>query len=174
MWMSGPATHVEALDSSEPPFVVVTVPVLSTTPPPPGQKPPVAEVVGEMMCTVNVLAACVVPAGTVTGPQFSVPAVIEHVLFQPAPWLSICHESPAFVGSGSLRVTPFASPVPEFETVSVNPIWSPAFTCGASAVLTMWMSTPPTQVDALDSSEPSFVVVTLPVLSTTPPPPGQK
>ena len=64
------------------------------------------------MCTVNVLAACVVPAGTVTGPQLSVPAVIAHEPPQPAPWLAIVHDRPGFVGSGSVRVTPFASPVP--------------------------------------------------------------
>src|SRR5438046_1240580 len=104
MRMSTPPTQVDALDSSEPAFVDVTLPVLSTTPPPPGQKPPVAAVVGEMMCTVNVLAAWVVPTGTVTGPQCSVPAVIEHEPAQPAPWLSICHESPGFAGSGSLSV----------------------------------------------------------------------
>ena len=70
----------------------------------PGQTPPVAAVVVDVMCTVNVLAACVVPAGTVTGPQFSVPAVIAHVPPQPAPWLAIATTRPAFVGSGSLRV----------------------------------------------------------------------
>src|SRR5579862_4784080 len=110
--MSGAATHVDADDCPEPSFVVVTEPVLSMTPLPPGQTPPVAAVVGDVMCTVNVLAACVVPAGTVTGPQLSVPAAIAHVPAQPAPWLSIVHARPAFAGSGSLMFTPFASPLP--------------------------------------------------------------
>src|SRR5438094_300757 len=51
-----PCTQVEASDSSEPSFAVVTLPVLSTTPVS-GQIPPVASVVAEMMCTVKVLAA---------------------------------------------------------------------------------------------------------------------
>src|SRR5438477_495907 len=99
-----------------------------------------------MMCTLNVLAACVVPAGTVTPfapPHLSVPPAIAHVLFQPAPWLSIDHDRPAFVGrpgSGSDRFTTFASPAPEFHTVSVKPICSPAFTWAASGVLTMWIA----------------------------------
>ena len=66
---------------------------MSTTPLPLGQTPPVAAVVGDVTCTVNVLAACVVPAGTVAGPQDSVPATIAHEP-QPAPWFAICHESP--------------------------------------------------------------------------------
>jgi hypothetical protein len=49
-------THVEALDWSEPSLLVVTLPVLLTTPLV-GQSPPVAPVVGEVMCTVNVDAA---------------------------------------------------------------------------------------------------------------------
>src|SRR5438067_452831 len=107
------------------------------TPLPPGQTPPVAVVVVEMTCTVNVLAPCAVPAGTVTGPQLSVPEVIAQALVQPVPWLSICQERPGLVGRTSLRLTPYASPEPEFETVSVKPIWSPAFTCAASAVFTI-------------------------------------
>ena len=53
--------------------MVLTEPVLSTRPLPSAQTPPVAAVVGETMCTVNVLLPCVVSAGTVTGPQVSVP-----------------------------------------------------------------------------------------------------
>src|SRR5437868_7114392 len=113
MWIAGAATHVDALDSSEPSFDVLTVPVLSTLPVPPGHTPPVAAVVGEMMCTVNVLAAWVVPAGTVTGPQLSVPATLmPHDPAQPAPWPSIVHDKPGFTGSGSLRFTSYASPLP--------------------------------------------------------------
>src|SRR5204863_154919 len=129
------------------------VPVLFTTPVV-GQLPPVAPVVGEVMCTVNVLAPCDVPAGTVTGPQMSVPALLmEHGLalpLKPAPWSAIVQARPALVGSGSLIVTPFASPAPEFDTVSVNPIGSPALTCALSAVFTMWMAGALTQTEALD------------------------
>src|SRR4051795_1640488 len=142
MWIAGAATQVEAVESSEPSFVVVTCPVLSTTPLPPGHTPPVAAVVGEVMCTVNVDAACVVPASTVTGPQVRTPAVILQVLFQPAPCEAIDQDRPAFVGSVSVKDTPCASPLPSLNTVNVNPIGSPAFTCAASAVLTIWMSAP--------------------------------
>src|SRR5262249_19520595 len=68
-------TQTEAESSSEPSLLVVTSPVLSITPVF-GQSPPVAPVVGEVMCTVNVEAACVVPAGTVTGPQVRTPRSI--------------------------------------------------------------------------------------------------
>src|SRR5204863_48742 len=120
----------------------VAVAVLLTTPVF-GQSPPVAPVVGEVMCTVNVDAACVVPAGTVTGPQVSTPNAIAQVLFQPAPCPpeTIDQDRPAFVGSVSDSVTPCASPLPVLETVSVNPIGLPTFTrAGASAVFTIWMS----------------------------------
>jgi hypothetical protein len=59
------------------------------------------------------------------------------VLFQPAPCDSIDQSRPAFVGNVSDKVTPFASPAPEFQTVIVKPICSPAFTCAASGVFTM-------------------------------------
>src|SRR6516162_4708432 len=110
--MFGAATHVEADDSSLSPFVVVTSPVLLTTPLPPGQTPPVAAVVGEVMCTVNVEAACVVPAGTVAGPQVRTPAAIAQLPPQPEPWPAIDQSRPAVVGSVSVRLTPFASPEP--------------------------------------------------------------
>src|SRR5207253_1238839 len=58
-------TQTESLDWSLPSLLVVTVPVLSTTPVS-GQSPPVAPVVPDTMCTVNVDAACVVPAGAAT------------------------------------------------------------------------------------------------------------
>src|SRR6478735_12407693 len=126
-------TQIEALDSSEPSLLVVTSPVLLTTPVS-GQSPPVAPVVAEVMCTVNVLAAWVVPAGTVTGPQDRTPAVIAQVLFQPAPCASIDQDRPGLVGRTSFSVTSWASPMPSFETVSVKPIGSPTFTAGASEV----------------------------------------
>src|SRR5439155_831007 len=139
IWIAGAATQISAESSSEPSLVVVTLPVLSTSPVS-WQSPPVAAVVPETMCTVKVLAAWVVPAGTVTGPQDRTPAVIAQLLFQPAPCEAIDQSRPAFVGSVSDKVTPCASPLPEFETVNVKPICSPAFTWAASAVFTMWMS----------------------------------
>src|SRR5579871_1508906 len=173
MWMDAPATHVVASDVSEPPFVAETPAVLSTTPSPVGQEPPVACVVVDVMWTVKLLAACVVPAGTVAGPQFSTPAVIEHEPPQPEPWLAICQLSPAFAGNWSRIATPYASPLPEFDTVSVKPIWSPAFTCALSAAFTILMAGAATQVDALALSEPAFAVDTEAVLSTSPLPDGQ-
>src|SRR5438046_5675940 len=94
-------THVEALDWSLPSLLVVTWPVLSTTPVV-GQSPPVAPVVPEVMCTVNVDAACVVPAGTVTGPQDRTPAAIEQVEPNPAPVWSIDHDRPGLIGRTSV------------------------------------------------------------------------
>src|SRR4051794_20234492 len=139
MWIPGAATQVEAESLSEPSLVVVTSPVLLTTPPPPGQTPPVAAVVGEVMCTVNVEAACVVPAGTVTGPQVNLPAAIAQVEFQPAPCDAIDQDRPALTGNVSDRDTPCASPLPVLDTVNVKPICSPALTCAASGVFTMWI-----------------------------------
>src|SRR6516164_2573034 len=101
------------------------------------------------MCTVNVLSACVVPAGTVAGPQVRTPAAMAQLLSQPEPWLSIDQSRPALVGSVSDRLTPYASPEPSLETVRVKPIGSPALTWAASAVFTMWMSGAATHVDAL-------------------------
>src|SRR5260221_365686 len=120
-----PTTHAESDDWAEPSFEVATGPVFWTFPTA-GQEPtPVRSVVGEMMCTVKVLAACVVPAGTVTGPHDSVPDTIAHCAApvpQPEPCDSIVQARPGFAGNTSDRLTPYASPPPEFETVSVNPI----------------------------------------------------
>src|SRR5215475_1748577 len=149
-------TQVDALDWSEPSFEVVTLPVLSTTPVS-GQSPAVATVVAEVMCTVNVEAAWVVPWGTVAGPQDRTPAAILQLPAQPAPCEAIDQDRPGLVGSVSERVTPWASPEPLFETVSVNPIGSPTLTCALSAVFTMWIAGAATQVEAVDWSEPSFV-----------------
>src|SRR4051794_30233416 len=120
------------------------------------------------MCTVNVDAACVVPAGTVTGPQDNTPARIAQVPFQPAPCEAIDQDRPAFVGNVSNKVTPCASPTPSFQTVIVKPICSPALTCAASGVFTMWIAGAATQISAEDWSEPSLVVATCPVLPPSP------
>src|SRR5204862_302102 len=147
----------------------------SILPVPPGHVPPVSAVVSEVTWTVNVLAASVVPAGTVTParpPHFRVPAVIEHAPAQPAPMLSIDHARPAFECSGSLSLTQYASPEPVLYTVIVNPIGSPAFTCAASAVFRILIDGAATQVDAVDWSLLSFEVDTVPVLSILPLPPG--
>src|SRR4029079_12442574 len=132
-----------------------TVPVLFTTPLPPGQTPPVAAVVVDVMCTVKLLPTCVVPNGTVTPPtppQVRIPRLIAHVLFQPPPWPAIVQFRPGLIGSGSTRVTFFASPVPVLKTVTVKPICSPAFTCAASAVFTIWIPGAATQIVASELS----------------------
>src|SRR5436305_328526 len=89
------------------------------------------------MCTVNVLAACVVLCGTVTPfapPQCNTPAAIAQLPFQPAPCAAIVQDRPAFTGSVSFSFTPAASPAPEFQTVIVKPTGSPALTLEASAI----------------------------------------
>src|SRR5439155_22904149 len=113
-------TQVEALEVSEPSLLVATLPVLMTTPVF-GQSPPVAPFVDAVMCTVKVLAAGVVPAGTVTGPQDRTPAAIAQLLFQPAPCEAIDQDRPGLLGRTSFSVTPWASPMPSFQTVIVNP-----------------------------------------------------
>src|SRR5689334_14197432 len=115
MWIAGAATQVEAVSSPEPAFVVVTSPVLLTTPLPPGHRPPVAAVVGEMMCTVNVESTWLVLPGTVTPsapPQVRTPASIEQLSAQPLPWPAIDQFRPAFTGNVSVNFTPWASPSP--------------------------------------------------------------
>src|SRR5438067_2144411 len=112
------------------------------------------------MCTVNVDAACVVPAGTVTGPQDRTPPAIEQVPPKPAPASAIDQFRPGFFGSGSDRFTPCASPSPEFQTVIVKPIGSPALTCLASAVFTISIAAPLTFTGSSaqpEVAEPLFV-----------------
>src|SRR5438876_892526 len=46
---------------------------------------------------------------------------------------------------------------------------SPAFTCALSAVFWMWIIGAATQISSDELSEPSLLVVTVPVLSTRPP-----
>ncbi len=108
---------MEAVDRSDPSFVVVTEPVLSTTPLPSGQTPPVDASVPEVMWTVNVLASLVVPAGTVTPfvpPQERTPEAIVQLVGspQPAPVSAIFQDRPGLVGSSSDSLTPYASPLP--------------------------------------------------------------
>src|SRR5215471_9568609 len=105
MWIAGAATQVEAVDSPEPSLLVVTSPVLSTTPLPSGQTPPVAAVVGEVMCTVNVDSSWVVSCGTVAGPQVNLPAAIAQLSAQPSPCPAIDQSRPGFTGSVSVRFT---------------------------------------------------------------------
>src|SRR5262249_25439373 len=120
MWIAGAATQVEAVDSPEPSLLVLTSPVLLITPLPSGQTPPVAAVVGEMMCTVNVDSAWVVSCGTVTPlapPHFKTPVSIEQVPSQPSPCSAIDQSRPALTGSVSVSFTPLASPAPVLKTV---------------------------------------------------------
>src|SRR4029078_9472712 len=123
MWIAGAPTQTEAGDSSEPSLLVVTCPVLLTSPPDSSQSPPVVLSVVEVMCTVNVELSFVVPAGTVTEPQVRTPCgLIEQGEPQPVPWPAITQFRPGLAGSWSVRVTPFASPSPSFQTVIVKPI----------------------------------------------------
>ena len=81
---------------------------------PPGRSPPVAAVVVEMMCTVNVLARLRRArrhrhrAAAQRPGQDRAGAAPTRTLD------SIVQSRPAFVGNGSFRVTPCASPAPEF------------------------------------------------------------
>src|SRR6478752_273275 len=117
------------------------------------------------MCTVNVESSCVVPAGTVTGPQDSSPwSLIEQPPSpQPDPVSAIVQLRPEFVGSWSVRVTPLASPSPEFQTVIVKPIWSPALTWALSAVFLMRIAAPWTGIGS--SAQPD---VASPLLESPP------
>src|SRR5206468_456415 len=73
--------------------------------------------------------------------------------------------APEPAGRLSLTVTPLARPVPLFDTLTVKPIGSPAFTVALSAVFRTWIEAELQVITASDESEPSLVVVTLAVLS---------
>jgi hypothetical protein len=62
---------------------------------------------------------------------------LKVLLLMAQPWTggAIVQEMPEPVGSGSLRVTDFAAPGPLFPTVIVKPMFVPALTLPASAVL---------------------------------------
>ena len=76
------------------------------------------------------------------------------------PAAPLTEQSPAFdwvltdqvtpAGSGSLTVTPWAVPAPEFDTVTEKPTGSPALTVAASAVFTMWIEAVLQVIDAVD------------------------
>jgi hypothetical protein len=72
----------------------------------------VANVVGDVMCTVVELPDAIVVDG-----QVNDPAAIVHPAPAQPDWLAIVQVSPVFVGSVSLRVTPVAFPGPALETV---------------------------------------------------------
>src|SRR5215471_13818533 len=115
------------------------------------------------MCTVKLA-----PAARSAGPQLSVcgaAAFTEHGNDAPD-WSAIAQVTPdpEPAGSGSSTVTPCASPVPVLETVTWNPIGSPAFTGVASAVLWMVMVAGWQVMLAEAWSLPAFVVVTVAVL----------
>ena len=67
-----------------------------------------------------------------------------------------------------MNCRPFAWPSPVFLSVTVKPICSPAFTASASAVFSTSIAAQLTSIDAPAWSEPSFVVVTVAVLSSWP------
>jgi hypothetical protein len=88
--------------------------------------------------------------------QLNVFDAIAHV---PGPAYAglIDHAIPEPVGSGSESVTAFAVPAPEFPTVIVKPMFSPAFTAPASAVLSIVSAGQLTVVEADACTEPVFV-----------------
>src|SRR5438034_875989 len=73
------------------------------------------------------------------------------------------HETPVPVGSGSLRSTPFAVPVPVLLSQIVKPMSSPALTVAASAFLTIVGSGQRTVVVALALTSAWFVAVAVAV-----------
>ncbi len=81
--------------------------------------------------------------------QLSVWLGAEPVIDQPALAGLTDQLTPAPPGSGSDSVTLVAVPAPVFETAIVNPIGSPAFTEGASAVFVIWSPGHCTDVVAL-------------------------
>src|SRR2546427_506483 len=154
MSMAAPRTTMESDALSDPSLEVVTLAVLST-----GELPAVAEVVGEEMCTVSTAPEAMSPKE-----QDRTPAEMEQL---PAPVPpSMDQEVPGSVGSGSLTVTPWATPAPLLVTVMVNPMVSPAETGELSATLAMSMAAPRTTMESDALSDPSLEVVTLAVLST--------
>src|SRR5439155_94298 len=155
MPMLAASTVTLALAWPDPSLEVVTNAVLST-----GESAGVAEVVGLVMCTCTESPAAMVPMGQVRAPE-----AIEQAgaVVPPA---SMDQEVPASVGRVSVRATPLATPGPALETVTVNPIGSPAETVAESAVLVMAMAAPSTVTLALACPEPSLEVLTVAVLST--------
>src|SRR5438128_2908768 len=92
MWMSAQLTWIELLEESEPSFEVVTLAVLLTV-------PHVAEVVGEVICTVSEPPLVIVPML-----QVNTPAVIEQVPAAVPP--STDQLVPAFVGNVAITLAP--------------------------------------------------------------------
>src|SRR5689334_9653444 len=81
------------------------------------------------------------------------------LMLQPAGAVSIDQSTPLPAGSGSFTVTPNAVPVPsafEFDTMTVNPIWSPAATGVASAVLVIERSGGSTTTVASSCTDGAF------------------
>src|SRR5829696_5753099 len=148
------STSTDAESVSDPSLLVLTEPVLSMS-------PQLAAVVGDVMWTDLLPPPAIVPKS-----QVSFPSAME----QPESEFcaSIDQTRPSALGSVSVTVTSRASPSQMFSTVSVKPISSPALTESASAVLVR--STLPQRIstEAESVSDPSFVVVTVAVLSTVP------
>ena len=127
--------------------VVVTLPVLLTTPVS-GQSPPVAPVVvGGDVHRERRARPGSSPRAPSPGRRSATPAVIAQV---PVPTRTLRMRStrtdPDSSAACRSSVTPCASPVPSFQTVIVKPIGSPAFTCAASAVFTIWIAGAATQI----------------------------
>src|SRR4051794_1753523 len=92
--------------------------------------PQVADVVGELMCTV-----LLAPGSMSSKEQVNTPCAIAHWAAPVPP--SIVQPRPAFVGRMSVTTTLVAVPAPLFVTVMVYPIVSPALTTASSATFEM-------------------------------------
>jgi len=138
IWATAQTTSTDADAVSVPSFDVITVAVLLTF-------PQLAAVVGETICTFKLApGARVVPLP----PQVSIPALIAQVHPLEVSALTMDQLVPGVVGSVSVMVTPLAVPCPVFDTVIVNPIWSPALTWLASGVFAILITAQFTVVDA--------------------------
>ena len=143
-------TSTTAVSLSSPSFDVVTAAVLDASP----QSP--ASLVAITCTEVEAPAASVLGAKTRFSPSID----------QPADAGEIDQANPA--GSTSVNSTPRAWPSPVLASVTVKPIWSPAVTLSSSATFATSMAAQFTSTDASSESDPSFVVVTVAVLSTCP------
>ena len=120
------------------------------------------------MCTVNVDAACVVPAGTVTGPQVSTPAVIAQLPFQPAPARRSTRTDPHSVGSVSVQRHAVRVPNAVVPDGQREPDRTRPRSLRSVRRLQDVNRRRRHTRRGRSLSEPSLVVVTLPVLSITP------
>src|SRR6478752_3654017 len=86
------------------------------------------------------------------------------------PWVEVAETKVFPVGSGSVIFTPVSALGPLLVTTIVQVMlpWPRSWVAGEPALVTERSTMAWTQIEALDWSLLSFVVVTLPVLLTTP------